>query len=675
MEMANTPILAGLKLAAPEEPEESVDIPEPEADGLDPRVLDYARAHRKELFISEVEVPTRFRDLLPLNGPITPHTYYVPSLLSGNEFSDESVETKNYRSFMQWYEDAPGIYPVVGPHSSFAVAIRLNVVTEDMLLQFDAFADYPGVDEREPGGIEEKSIDDAWQEWASTAFERALTNKFPDFEQTVETLSVPALKALFEKMRRRVKVDWEEDGGGHAFIDVDSIANAAIPEDFSGSLEVESLPEPTPPPAPEEAESKTAATQPVMPGPGKFIPWRNLIPEGEEERGPVNRKTPDTEGFHAWFAGSKCVDVEGRPMVVFHGTSAESKSFIARNHGYGQFGHWFDATPESIEGYTLGEKPYHHPNEMAVYLSIKNPMEFPDLDTFKGAVNGRYGPTNAARCQRFRMKLKKAGYDGAVIRNNRATNGVEPDYWVAFDRKSIKSATGNSGEFSTKDHSITAADRDVEHEQISSSTDEELARRRAEIEAIGRRGARHGTPLYPQRELRELQRIISEQYNRQQGRRSRPWVTTVPPKDQKSAADEGAFVKRVVEDPFVKAYFDAALFSTTDGSNDMGGEPLDQNYTIRDFDPHTAMQMINDCEKFQAECADQLVEKALSRPGRFDVKQHGGQDFWLTRNRHGFGFWTGDWRKSAAEILTEKAKQAGPFDLEVADDGKIRQVI
>ena len=199
----------------------------------------------------------------------------------------------------------------------------------------------------------------------------------------------------------------------------------------------------------------TAATSPVAPSGSSFVPWFNNIPEGEAA--PVERDTPDTPGFRAWFSGSKCVDVNGEPMVVFHGTSSESKQFRNRNGGYGQFGHWFDATPESIEGYTLGDKARHRPNEIAVYLSIKKPKEFPDIDEFKGSVNGRFGPTIAARCQRFRIELKKAGYDGAVIRNSVATRNAMPDYWVAFDQKSIKSATGNSGEFSTEDRSITAS--------------------------------------------------------------------------------------------------------------------------------------------------------------------------------------------------------------------------
>jgi len=250
---------AGLKLAAPDE-EAAAPPPEPDGDGLDPRVLDYAREHRSELFTSEAEVPTHFRDLLPLSGPITPHVYYVPSLLSGSEFTPESVQGENYRRFMIWYEDAPGIYPVAGPHNSFAVAIRLNVITEDMLIEFDEFQGYPEPEEKQPGGVEEDDITTAWDSWAKEAFFSALVNKFPDFEPSIKGMGSESLKTLFDSMRTRAKIDWTEDKDGHAFIDVDAVANLAVPEDFSGPIETGPESEPEPEPEKKEASVAESAT-------------------------------------------------------------------------------------------------------------------------------------------------------------------------------------------------------------------------------------------------------------------------------------------------------------------------------------------------------------------------------------------------------------------------------
>jgi len=192
------------------------------------------------------------------------------------------------------------------------------------------------------------------------------------------------------------------------------------------------------------ADEKTAATQPVTPSPS-FVPWFEAI--GDEEREsytPVERAVTETPEFKEFFAGSKVVDVDGNPMVCFHGTSAESKEFTRSNKGYGQFGDWFDARPQSIEHYTQGDKPHHRPNVIPVYLAITKPKEFHDLNEFKGAVQGRFGPTLAARCQRFRMELKKAGYDGAVIRNS-VSDPDRADYWAAFNpQRQVESALSPS---------------------------------------------------------------------------------------------------------------------------------------------------------------------------------------------------------------------------------------
>ena len=46
-------------------------------------------------------------------------------------------------------------------------------------------------------------------------------------------------------------------------------------------------------------------------------------------------------------------------------------------------------------------------------------------------------------------------------------------------------------------------------------------------------------------------------------------------------------------------------------------------------------------------------------------------DFWLTRNRHGAGFWDGDYEEEAGKKLTEIAHSFGEVHPYVGDDGKI----
>src|SRR4051812_3588308 len=82
-------------------------------------------------------------------------------------------------------------------------------------------------------------------------------------------------------------------------------------------------------------------------------------------------------------------------------------------------------------------------------------------------------------------------------------------------------------------------------------------------------------------------------------------------------------------DAFSLAYVEAALWSSTDNATEQGGEPLDANYTIDDIHPDTLNQMVADCESFQA------------FGPMFPDHVRAGYDFWLTRNRHGAGYWDG----------------------------------
>jgi|SRR5579872_930254 len=109
------------------------------------------------------------------------------------------------------------------------------------------------------------------------------------------------------------------------------------------------------------------------------------------------------------------------------------------------------------------------------------------------------------------------------------------------------------------------------------------------------------------------------------------------------------------------AYIECALWSTTDESTPQGGEPLDTNYGPTDLTPETLERMRADCEAFlNANTGD--IGTAYTRTGH---------DFWLTRNRHGAGFWDGDWPEDVGERLTRAAHAFGECELYVGDDAKV----
>jgi hypothetical protein len=112
---------------------------------------------------------------------------------------------------------------------------------------------------------------------------------------------------------------------------------------------------------------------------------------------------------------------------------------------------------------------------------------------------------------------------------------------------------------------------------------------------------------------------------------------------------------------FLNAYIECALWSSTDNSDDQGGEPLDANYSPDDIAPETLERMRADCAKFYAANRDDI--------GGEDARA--GHDFWLTRNGHGAGFWDGDWPEEIGERLTAASKAFPEVDLYVGDDGLI----
>ena len=107
-------------------------------------------------------------------------------------------------------------------------------------------------------------------------------------------------------------------------------------------------------------------------------------------------------------------------------------------------------------------------------------------------------------------------------------------------------------------------------------------------------------------------------------------------------------------------YIDAALWSSTHDD----GEPLDV-MGVEAIHPDTRKAMRADVESFVKKNHTVLIASGLD-----DVQI--GHDFWLTRNRHGAGFWDRDIGE-AGRLLTDACAEFKEVDLYVGDDGKIHQ--
>lgn len=138
-------------------------------------------------------------------------------------------------------------------------------------------------------------------------------------------------------------------------------------------------------------------------------------------------------------------------------------------------------------------------------------------------------------------------------------------------------------------------------------------------------------------------------------------------------------------DMFTTGYIECALWSSVtekcsdcdklrDDSGDdcsCGGTwtdtPMNADYSFPDLSQSALASIYIECADFQ-EANRELLEQFDSEYGR--NLADAGHDFWLTRNRHGSGFWD----RGAGEVgtkLTEAAHAYGSSDLYVGDDGLI----
>jgi hypothetical protein len=109
-------------------------------------------------------------------------------------------------------------------------------------------------------------------------------------------------------------------------------------------------------------------------------------------------------------------------------------------------------------------------------------------------------------------------------------------------------------------------------------------------------------------------------------------------------------------DSFTRAYITAMAWTEQPEAKARPGEfSLDDHYYSR-MDGLLIARCVQDCAEFMAEHGA-LVEEGGTKIDH--PYERAGHDFWLTRNRHGSGFWDGDWPEPWAAQLTKAAHAFG----------------
>lgn len=159
-------------------------------------------------------------------------------------------------------------------------------------------------------------------------------------------------------------------------------------------------------------------------------------PAAYDKEGKVKTESPE---FKKWFGDSKVVDAEGKPLVVYHGTSADVEAFdqskIQRGEGF-----WFGTAriADVFTGNGTVSGIQEGANISPVYLSIKKPL------VYSPEANGKKLTMEA-----IIEKAKSGGHDGVEMKN--ATTGEK--VYLAFEPEQIKSVF-NRGTFDANDPRI-----------------------------------------------------------------------------------------------------------------------------------------------------------------------------------------------------------------------------
>ncbi len=183
---------------------------------------------------------------------------------------------------------------------------------------------------------------------------------------------------------------------------------------------------------------------------------------------------PTEEGlrnFWAWFGDSKVVDEQGRPLVVYHGTTASFDTFDPDLAGKNfddpdERGMLFSSKTVEPNLMTVaqdkatGRISRDGGNVMPVYLALKDPL-IVEFDG-KTAVR-RFGVASAttwydnAKAE-ILHKADRNDHDGVIVRSPVMSDGYRAaDTLVAFEPEQIKSAFGNTGAFSPADARVNFA--------------------------------------------------------------------------------------------------------------------------------------------------------------------------------------------------------------------------
>lgn len=170
-----------------------------------------------------------------------------------------------------------------------------------------------------------------------------------------------------------------------------------------------------------------------------------------------SRAQEQTSEFKKWFGGSKVVDENGEPLVVYHGTTADVTAFDPAKRGSdtktksAEKGFYFTSSPRHASVYadgvtnTMRNQTRDGANVVPVYVQMQNPKIIKTRRPVEMEVDVDDGQTV--------QNAIDDGYDGIIV-SREVGDEYDGKLVIAFRPNQIKSAIGNNGAFSPDSDNI-----------------------------------------------------------------------------------------------------------------------------------------------------------------------------------------------------------------------------
>jgi hypothetical protein len=164
-------------------------------------------------------------------------------------------------------------------------------------------------------------------------------------------------------------------------------------------------------------------------------------------------------GFRRWFGGSKIVDAQGNPKVMYHGTLRDFATFdpnaSASSEGSKTSAIFVTERPDFANDYASGNGgnvmpvfvkaenafDYENPNHIAALEQYEKDNRYTDRSISNYINNVKRGDWETIEARRVQNAIKALGHDGFYVHEYGVKN------LAVFDPAQIKSATGNNGNY------------------------------------------------------------------------------------------------------------------------------------------------------------------------------------------------------------------------------------